>query len=259
MARKSSRGATRNPVRKQRQSVAWKSLFSQLFMLTVLAGLIAGGVYIQRDDTLPILHVTVEGDFVHVDKNTLVKAVMPHVTGNFINVDVTKLRESGEGLPWVKVIQVKRIWPDSLNLIVEEHTAIAQWGQTALINQQGELFSPAKATYPTGLAMIDGPEGANKMMTQRYRVLNKTFATLGLDLQQVSMDPRRAWTMQFDNGMTIRLGRADNAQRLQRFLRVYKAGLNSYQSAIAVVDMRYTNGLAVQWKPEQKPDFNGAV
>ena len=259
MARKSSRGATRNPVRKQRPAIAWKSLFAQLLMITALSAVTAGVIYIQQDDTLPILHVGVEGDFEHIDKATLVKVVMPHVTGNFINVDVDKLRAAGESLAWVKLVQVKRIWPDSLSLVVEEHTAIAQWGKAALLNKEGKLFLPNKASFPKNLALIQGPEGSSDLMVQRYKVLDKLFAQLALDLTKVTMDKRRSWTLEFDNGMKIRLGRAENKQRLQRFLQVYKAGLNNYKTDIAVVDMRYTNGLAVTWKLGQKPDFNGTV
>jgi cell division protein FtsQ len=35
--------------------------------------------------------------------------------------------------------------------------------------------------------------------------------------------------------------------------------LKQYESDIAVMDMRYTNGLAVQWKEDKTPDFNGTV
>jgi len=259
MARKPSRGATRNPVRKQRATIAWKPLFAQFFMICALSTVVAGLVYLQQDDTLPILHVSVEGNFSHADKKALVKTVMPFVTGNFINVDVDKLREAGQSLPWVKVVQVKRQWPDGLHLVVEEHTALARWGKNALLNTEGELFMPKRASFPTGLPLIQGPEGSSPLMVQRYKTLDKTFTKLGMQLATITMDRRRAWTLQFNNGMEIRLGRAQNEQRLNRFLQVYKAGLNTYQTDIAVVDMRYTNGLSVVWKLGQKPDFNGTV
>ncbi|RLA02182.1 MAG: cell division protein FtsQ/DivIB, partial [Gammaproteobacteria bacterium] len=74
-----------------------------------------------------------------------------------------------------------------------------------------------------------------------------------------SMDERRAWSMTLSNGMKVLLGRVDSEQRFKRFVMVFQSGLNQFESQIAEMDMRYTNGLSVIWKQGQKPDFNGTV
>ena len=134
MAKHNRRGATRKAMRKQRKAVDWQKGFRLTFVMLFLFGLVSATVYLQRDDTFPILHVTVEGDLLHTDKNTLIKAVTPYVTGSFFSVDADRIQHAGESLPWVKQIQVKRAWPDSLHLVVEEHHAISRWGDNALLN-----------------------------------------------------------------------------------------------------------------------------
>jgi cell division protein FtsQ len=85
------------------------------------------------------------------------------------------------------------------------------------------------------------------------------MSAVGLKTAKITMDERRAWTLYFVNDMQVKLGRANSDERLQRFVRVFKAGLNNYQSEIVAVDMRYTNGLSVIWKQGHKPDFYGTI
>ena len=259
MAAIKQHGATRKPVRKERQPVAWQQWLRYSMIALVLVTTITGGVYLNREETLPILHVTVEGDFVYANKNELVKAVSPFVTGSFVNVDVAKIRQAGEALPWVKKVQVRRVWPDSLHLIVDEQIAVARWGDNELVNTDGEVFQPPRETIPAGLVKLQGLIGSNFVMTKRLLAIQKQVSVLGLEPEKITMDQRRAWTIYFDNKIQLVLGRADSEQRLQRFIKVFQTGLQRFKTDISVVDMRYTNGLAVIWKPGQKPNFIGTV
>jgi len=256
---RNNKGATRKPVRKQRQAIAWQQWLRHMVVLSVVVGIAVATVWLQQEDTLPILHVSVDGDFKHADKKELVKRVTPHVTGSFISVDVAKLREAGESLPWVRLIQVKRSWPDSLHLVVEEQQAVAQWSKNALVDVDGNLFFPAKKTFPAGLVKLSGPDGTSQLMTHHYAEITRKFSAIGLQVNKVAMDKRRAWAIEFKNGMKLMLGRADNKQRIERFVNIYKSGLQHYQQQIQTVDMRYTNGLAIVWKSGVQPDFNGTV
>ena len=61
MAVRTKRGATRKPVRKQRQSIAWQQFLRHGFVSFVAIVIVATAIFLQQDDTLPILHVSVEG------------------------------------------------------------------------------------------------------------------------------------------------------------------------------------------------------
>jgi cell division protein FtsQ len=253
------RGATRKPVSKKQPVIPWLLWLRHTVILSVISTVIVGVFWLQKDDTLPILHVTVDGDFKHVDKAKLVKAVKPYVTGSFINIDVVKLREAGEAAPWVKQVQVKRSWPDTIHLVVEEQRAIANWDKHALVNSDGELFSPAKDSFPKGLAILEGPEMTSKLMVKRYMEISAILKPVDLVIATITMDKRRSWTLNMKKGMTVKLGRADSKRRLERFLSVYKTQLSQLENEINIIDMRYTNGLAINWKSGHQPELNGAV
>lgn len=259
MAKAIKKGATRKPVRKVKQTDVWQKRLKQFSALAVVM-LFSVGIYqLGQSDTLPILHVTVEGEFSHVDKDVLVKAVSPYTRGNFLNIDVAKIRQEGETLPWVKTIQVRRVWPDSLHLIVEEQVAVARWNDHEFLNNVGDKFSSAKTTKLTNLAILYGPKNSHKLITERYLKMKRQLKQHGLSIKQLAMDERRAWNMVLNNGLRVVLGRANSEMRFKRFITMYQHDLQHYQTQIAEMDMRYPNGFSVVWKSEQKPDFNGTV
>lgn len=259
MARKTNRGASRKLVKKQREPIVWKKIMQPAAIMLMLIIVVVGLGYTQQTPTLPILHVTVDGKFVHVDKAALVKAVTPYATGSFLSVDVASLREAGEALPWIKQIQVRRVWPDSLHLIVEEQVAVARWKDKWLVNTKGETFLSSKRDIPDGLAVLDGPESSHEVVVLRYQSMASVLAKHDLVITELKMDLRRAWSLTLNNGIKVVLGRANSEQRFTRFIRVYQQELQKHQAQISVMDMRYTNGLAVIWKQGQKPNFSGTV
>lgn len=249
-------GASRNQPRDKVRDLHYLRNLAAVFVLVAIVG---SAIYLQREATLPILHVTVEGEMRHTNREDLVQAVMPFVSGSFLNVNVAGIRAAGEALPWVYQLRVRRVWPDTLHLIVEEHRAIALWNDDGLVNTRGDVFFPASDTFPQGLVQLTGPEGTNVMMVRRLVDIQQQVSTLGLRITDLSVDARRSWQVTFAEDMTLLLGRADGDARLERFVRVFANELGRYQAAIEVVDMRYTNGLAVVWRNGQQPDFNGTV
>ncbi len=259
MVRKTKRGASRKQQKKQRQPIAWNKLIQAVAIALPLIAMIAIVNYSQQTAKLPILHVTVEGNFEHVNREALVKAVTPYATGSFLSVDVASLRVAGEALPWVKQVQVRRVWPDSLHLIIEEQVAVARWKENWLVNQQGEIFLAEKDEFPAGLATLEGPQYSHELVVLRYKSMANKLAKQGLVISHLKMDQRRAWSLILSNGIKVILGRANSEQRFARFIRVYQHELKKYNTQIAVLDMRYTNGLSVIWKQGQQPNFSGTV
>ena len=53
--------------------------------------------------------------------------------------------------------------------------------------------------------------------------------------------------------MTVRLGRRDVDERLDRFIRTASQVIAHRLNDIAYVDMRYSNGFAIGWRSPQTP------
>ena len=68
-----------------------------------------------------------------------------------------------------------------------------------------------------------------------------------LVIQELSLSERYAWDIKLRSGISLRLGRTEFMDRLQRFIDVYPVLLKQ-DKTIDYVDLRYDTGFAVGWK-----------
>jgi cell division protein FtsQ len=92
------------------------------------------------------------------------------VQGNFFTVDLEGVKQTFEKLPWVRKAEVRRRWPDALELRLEEHEAVAYWtvsesGEARLVNRQGEVFVAASNA---DMPQFDGPQGSASWLLARH-------------------------------------------------------------------------------------------
>lgn len=196
----------------------------------------------------PLDVVEVKGEFRYMEKTALQQAVAPHATGGFFTVDVDSIRAAAEALPWVYRAKVRRIWPATLRLHITEQQAVASWNDSGYLNAAGEAFYPQAGLSPEGLPQLGGPDDQAARVLQRYSEVSRTLQSLAMRVTQLTMDKRRAWTLQLDNGVELKLGRAHPWQRLQRFVRAYPNVFAGRMADLGRVDMRYSNGFSVYWQ-----------
>ena len=113
-----------------------------LMLIAILVLIVSLAKYGLSDPyRFPLDVVEVKGDFRYLNKQQLQDAVAPHVAGGFFTVDVNEIRTVAEQLPWVYKATVKRVWPATLRIHIEEQQAIARWGEQGYLNRNGEPFS----------------------------------------------------------------------------------------------------------------------
>ena len=74
-----------------------------------------------------IARIVVQGELVHNNAVTLRANVAPHLVSNFFTVDCAQ-RARPQQVPWVRRAQVRRVYPGSLRVELQEHDAVAYWG-----------------------------------------------------------------------------------------------------------------------------------
>lgn len=221
--------------------------------LVGIAALIFGVALVQmllRSPLLPVREVRVTSALERTSRQDIEAALRGRVAGNFFAVEPAEIRAGLQQLPWVRRVTVRRVWPDSLEVGVEEQVALARWGGDALVNTRGERFS---ARTDQVLPVFIAPAGHEAEVTQRYGSFKALLAPLGVEPERVVLSQRLAWQLRLSNGLHVMLGRdGDQAEaRLRRFVGVYDSTLKTMQRKHEYVDLRYPNGFALR-VPELK-------
>ena len=172
------------------------------------------------------------------------------LAGGFLSLDLHTLRAPLEAMPWVYRVVVRRQWPDSIEVGVVEQRAIARWGETALLNHAGEVFTPDSLADLPQLPRLAGPEGTHSLVMRRFLAVRQSLQDLGLQVESLTMDTRGAMTATLSQGGELVFGRDELAEKLARFGVLYGSRLSSRRNELARVDLRYSHGAAVAWRAE---------
>lgn len=208
-------------------------------------------IALQRLPFYPLREVRVVGELSQVQRSQIENAARSVVQGNFFTVNIDAARSAFEKLPWVRRAEIRRLWPDRLELRIEEHNPVARWrgvdGEPRLVNSYGEVFA---GSIDLPLPMFSGPEGTSAEILARYKEFEQALAGINLHPRVVSLSPREAWQVRLDNGLLLDLGRDQAklplAERVARFTEYYPNAIKRSQTQIVAVDMRYPNGFTLR-------------
>ena len=198
-----------------------------LFVLTLCAFFALRALV--RSPAFPLRVIQISGDSRHVGYDDVAKALDGRLSGTFFTLDLDSVRGMFETIPWVRRAEVRRRWPDRIEIVIEEHRPLARWGSLAdarLVNVNGELFSGRTTAE---LPVFGGPSGSER---------------------EVVLSARYAWHLKLSNGLSVQLGRDSDKElasnRLSRFVEVYPRTLARLSRRLGYVDLRYPNGFALR-------------
>jgi cell division protein FtsQ len=232
----------------------------------------AGLQLLVRSPLFPLKEIVVQGGLKNVAAVEIENAV-DDVGGNFFAADLAAIRARLEQVSWVRHVEVRRIWPDRIEVRLEEHVAFARWGQVVgdlqsrgLVNTFGEPFAAELQDGSAArLPLLAGPAGTEGELARRYRLFVELLAPLAEESDRavaaVVLTPRFAWQLRLAGGMNLELGRdgiEPVEQRLARFVAAYPESIGRLPRTAAAgadarrsVDLRYPNGFALRvagWK-----------
>lgn len=200
-----------------------------------------------------VRRILVDAPFQRVSPVEVEQVVRANLRGGFMTADLGRMQRAVESLAWVDRARIHRVWPDGLRIEVVEQIAAARWGDDGLLNTRGELFMTGSRHVPQELPRLDGPTGAEADVAQRYLVIQGRLVEQGLRIVALRLDARGAWEMDLASGVTVRLGRRQVDERMERFLRVAAPVIAGRAADIAYVDMRYSNGFSIGWRDGVPP------
>lgn len=205
----------------------------------------------------PIERIEIEGITQHLNKKELGNQIADGLSKPLLQVELRDVQDSIKAHPWVRVAAIKREWPATLYVELEEEVPVARWGEKGLLNHQGDIFWPQLLASYTDLPRLSGPAPDTGRVMSQFHDLNQMFRPAGLHVVNLDLEARGAWTLELDNNIKVVVGRENVNERLQRFLELYRLRLATRVEEIEKIDIRYTHGVAVKWRDKTDEENAG--
>ena len=233
------------PTRKEKLTNAggWVLLIVACFVL--LLGIF--GLYKVITDA-QVANLQVVGTNSALESKQLTRYLTPVVKENYFTSDLEKIRDQALQLSWVDRVVVSRAWPNTIRVRVMPRHAIARWGTGRLLSDSGEVYTEVQVKDHTKLPILHGPLSQSKMMMRRYNEINQLFLPADLRLKDLYLTERMTWFMQFDSGLRVIVDQDQTMSKLQRLSYLAETDLKPVWSKISAIDLRYRNGISIQWK-----------
>lgn len=241
-----------------------------LFLAIVLISdfFLARFIYVSMTDVdaIPVRKIQVEGNLTTLSKKDVEEYFLRNPSNhNLLTMDLIKVRDYMEQMPWVYKVMLRKKLPDILLMLVVEHKAIAYYDD-GILTSDWHVIYPDLSNYHVNMIRLTGPKKKNnesqaKYIYDRYLTFKTILLNGGFNLYKVDLTQNYMWVITLENGIVLHLGRdtdiLDHAMRnsdvlisrLQKFIETYPYIEN--QNFIEYIDLRYDTGMAVKWKTEE--------
>ncbi|KQV82877.1 cell division protein FtsQ/DivIB [Rhizobium sp. Root1220] len=171
-------------------------------------------------------------------------------TTSLVALDVDAARQSIAKLPWVESVEVRKIYPKTIEVKLKERRAEAIWqhGQElSLVERGGAIIAPLRDNKFSQLPLVVG-RGAETAAAS----LDVAFAKwpdIKARVKAYVWVSGRRWDLHMDNSVVVKLPEDDVDLALARLSKFIKEQ-DLLDRDIAAVDLRLTDRTAIQLTPE---------
>ena len=213
-------------------------IYGFIFLLSIFVAI----QFLARVD-LPIKQISIIGEYQHIDKEQVDLIANEYIEGNFFLINLDQTRHAFKKLAWVREIAIRKKFPDTLEVTIEEHKPIARWGRVGLVNSYGEIFNAASQEE---LPSFIGYETFVKEMTLKFMEMNKILSKELMQVGTITLSERLSWEVITDNQVRVILGKDNIIKKLNLFTNNYQNILAGLKNRIEYVDLRYKDGFSVK-------------
>lgn len=218
---------------------------SSLLAAVVWLGLPGGafGLWQMLDRPIEIVHVGSE--LTEVERQAVISAVRKTIDGGILGTDIDDVASALRSLSWPRTADVRRVWPDKLEVNVTKVSVIARWQTDSYLTSTGTVVKvPAEvANLPLLDCAIATPAEAMEM----YGTLRDIATSEALVLTELEQNRIGEWQIRFANQLTVNLGAEKVVERMHRFAHTYRNSASLGTGTLAYVDTRYPNGVAIRF------------
>ncbi len=250
--------------------VRWMNTLSSALISLLVVGALAGGlIWLSERPYFALQGVTLRGDVERTSAITIRTSVASRLRGNFFGIDLQQAQAAFEAVPWVRKAALRRVWPNRLEVELEEHRPAALWSHDGdgdgnsdgdvdkLVNTFGEVFEVNLGDVEDeALPTLIGPADSSRSMLMVLQSLSQALSPLGSVVSKLSLSSRGSWRVLLANGVAIELGRGSDQEVMHRavqFVTTLPDVLRHYGRPLVAADLRHRDGYVIRLQGVSTP------
>ncbi len=229
-------------------------LTALLFIATGIAGVVSAGrtselvASLSNAGGLVVESVKITGQIETSEVAVLQKLDLP-VDASLPAIDVASARERIETLPWVQTASLRKVYPSTLKITIDERQPYVIWQhdqQLQVLDETGRVIGDASDAH-RGLVRVLG-DGAESRATEAL-ALADSAPGIRARLKAAVLVGERRWNFVLDNGVTLMLPQDEPKAALAR-IAGFDQSDNLLGRDIVSVDLRLGDRMFVRLTPE---------
>nr|WP_306431177.1 cell division protein FtsQ/DivIB [Rhizobium sp. L1K21] len=167
-----------------------------------------------------------------------------------LGLSVSEARSRLLGLPWVRDAEVRKVYPDTIEVKLDERTAFAIWqhgSDLSLIEENGSVIAPLHDSKFSVLPLFVGQDAETDAAEFERQISN--WPEIKSRVKAFIRVSSRRWDLKLDNGVLIKLPE-DNLARAMHVLSTLEDDQQLLERDIAAVDLRLEDRTTIELTPD---------
>ncbi|MBX3568437.1 MAG: cell division protein FtsQ/DivIB [Rhizobiaceae bacterium] len=169
---------------------------------------------------------------------------------SLIGFDVDKARDRVAELPWVEGASVRKVYPEMLEVRIQERVPFAIWqhgGELSIIGAAGNVIVPFTGGRHAGLPLVVGAGAAERAKDFVDKIAR--FPSIAARVKGYVLVSQRRWNLFLDNGLTVKLPAQGEDAALAALVDMAR-DKDLFRRDVASVDMRLADRVVVRLSTE---------
>jgi cell division protein FtsQ len=229
-----------------------KSLYT-LFLIPLCVISMLTIIYIfAKDEPLFFLKNVKVNGIQQLKDNDIMGRAAPFLSDSLFKIDISKMKEAIVSHPFVKEVRIKRVYPFSLVIDVDEKKASALWvdgeGQLHVLDENGDPFRGFSKEDTKGLIVINAKNKSGAKSV--YGLIHEWFKEGIIQRESLSDVAYNEGSITIygcgcDDGVEIILGKEDQKGRLKKAVAVLEDA-KQRGFLIKCIDARFEKGAIIK-------------
>jgi len=200
-------------------------------------------VYYGLNNWFQINQIIIRGNVPNLNNDYVSRLVRNNLTGTYFTLNISKIKEEFEKVPWVKSVYIEREFPDTIRVNIEEYEPIINLGHGRLLSKEKLVFGGDDTDGKLPLFMVAESRLDKALLV--YEQIKPFMAVHNLELKSLWYNGVGLTRIKLSNNMEVVIC-GDNIVSNLDTLSKYWNNLMQIESNISTVNMCYKDAFAIK-------------